>query len=57
MKGLDWVVHHHAKPAIVTLSLGIEVGRWSRALEDTVRVLVRDHGLTVVVASGEAPGS
>ena len=51
------MVHHHAKPAIVTLSLGIEVGRWSRALEDTVRVLVRDHGLTVVVASGEAPGS
>eukprot|EP00887_Chlorella_sp_A99_P005360 scaffold1.g5360.t1 len=52
--GLDWVAANHKAPAIVTLSLGIQVGGWSRVLEDTVRSLVNDHGITVVVASGNS---
>ena len=52
--GLDWVAAHHRKPAVATLSLGIAVGRWSRALEDAVKRLVTVHGVVVVVASGNS---
>ncbi|KAL4418998.1 hypothetical protein ABPG77_000863 [Micractinium sp. CCAP 211/92] len=52
--GLDWVAANHKDPAVVTLSLGIQVGSWSRVLEDAVRSLVNDHGVTVVVASGNS---
>jgi subtilisin family serine protease len=41
-------------PAVVTLSLGIQVGSWSRVLEDAVRSLINDHGVTVVVAAGNS---
>lgn len=39
---------------MVTLSLGIQVGSWSRVLEDAVRSLTNTHGVTVVVASGNS---
>ncbi|PSC68852.1 serine protease [Micractinium conductrix] len=52
--GLDWVAANHKKPAVVTLSLGIQVGSWSRVLEDAVRALATTHGITVVVASGNS---
>ena len=39
---------------MVTLSLGIQVGSWSRVLEEAVRSLINDHGVTVVVASGNS---
>ncbi|EFN59363.1 hypothetical protein CHLNCDRAFT_137826 [Chlorella variabilis] len=51
---LDWVAANHRKPAVVTLSLGIQVGSWSRVLEDAVRSLINTHGVTVVVASGNS---
>lgn len=35
------------------MSLGVLGGAWSRAIEAATRALVRDHGITVVVASGE----
>lgn len=51
---LDWVAANAKKPAVVTLSLGIQVGSWSRVLEDAVRSLVTNHGVIVVVASGNS---
>jgi len=51
---LDWVAANAKKPAIAILSLGIQVGSWSRVLEDTVRTLVKNHGITVIVASGNS---
>lgn len=48
---LDWVAANAKKPAVVILSLGIQVGSWSRVLEEATRSLVRQHGITVVVAS------
>ena len=47
-------VANHQSPAVATLSLGIQVGSWSRVLEDAVRSLVVDHGVTVVVAAGNS---
>lgn len=32
----------------------LQVGSWSRVLEDAVRSLINDHGVTVVVASGNS---
>jgi subtilisin family serine protease len=54
--GLDWVAANHkaGHPAVVTLSLGIQVGSWSRVLEDAVRSLVVNHGVTVIAASGNS---
>lgn len=48
---LDWVAANAKKPAIVILSLGIQVGSWSRVLEEATKSLVVNHGITVVVAS------
>ena len=42
------------QPAVVTLSLGITVGHWSRALEQAVYNLIHKHDLTVIVASGNS---
>jgi subtilisin family serine protease len=50
----DWVAANARRPAVVTLSLGIAVGGWSRVLEDAVRGLVERFGLTVVVAAGNS---
>lgn len=52
--GLDWVATHAVKPAVVIMSLGVTGGAWARALEDSVGSLLRDHGITVIVASGGA---
>jgi subtilisin family serine protease len=52
--GLDWVAANAVKPAVVTLSLGIQVGSWSRVLEEAVQSLINNHGITVVVASGNS---
>ena len=52
--GLDWVAGHVKKPAIVTLSLGIGLGQWSKALEGAVRNLVNEQGISVIVASGNS---
>lgn len=48
LAGLDWVLHHHVRPAVLNLSLG---GAPSSALDAEVRALVRD-GVVVVVAAG-----
>ena len=51
---LDWVAANAKKPAVVTLSLGIQIGSWSRVLEEAVRSLVQNHGITVTVAAGNS---
>lgn len=51
---LDWVAANAKKPAVVTLSLGIQIGSWSRVLEEAVRSLVQKHGITVTVAAGNS---
>jgi len=48
---------HMAHPPIrppAHLHPSTQVGSWSRVLEDAVRSLINDHGLTVVVASGNS---
>ncbi|KAK9820620.1 hypothetical protein WJX72_012381 [[Myrmecia] bisecta] len=52
--GLDWVAKNAVKPALVTLSLGISVGQWSRTLEEAVRSLVVNQNITIIVASGNS---
>ena len=54
---LNYVAAVHNKPAVVTLSLGVKRGDYSRALEDAVRSLIENHGVTVVVASGNLQGN
>ncbi|KAF5834967.1 peptidase S8/S53 domain-containing protein [Dunaliella salina] len=49
---LDWVALNHKGPSVVIMSLGVSVGAWSRSIEYAVRSLVNEHGITVVVASG-----
>ncbi|EIE19827.1 subtilisin-like protein, partial [Coccomyxa subellipsoidea C-169] len=51
---LDWLAANHASPAIATLSLGVPEGKWSNALSDTVKTLIEDHSVTVVVAAGNS---
>ena len=48
LAGLDWVLHHHVRPAVLNLSLGVVP---SAALDAEVRALVRD-GVVVVAAAG-----
>lgn len=45
------MINHHRKPAVVVMSLGVE-RRTSRSLEDSVKSMIHNHGITVVVASG-----
>lgn len=52
--GLDWVANNYETPGVVALSLGVSIGWWSETLEQAVKSLVNDHGLTVVVASGNS---
>jgi subtilisin family serine protease len=54
--GLDYVASIHTSPAVVTLSLGVQRGQYSRAMEDAVRALVEDHGVMVIAAAGNAAG-
>lgn len=39
-------------PAVVTLSLGVNIGDFSKAIETTVKSLSTVYGILVVVASG-----
>ena len=48
LAGLDWVLRHHVRPAVLNLSLG---GEPSAALDAEVRALVAD-GVVVVAAAG-----
>jgi len=56
LTALDWIVEQALRPAIVTLSLGIARGTWSLALEKAVSSIVLQHGISVVVASGNTAG-
>ena len=49
---LEWLWSNAKKPAVATLSLGIPVGAWSKALETAVQNTLR-RGILVVVAAGE----
>lgn len=55
VSGLDWVSQYAAKPAVILLSLGVQKGFWSQALDDAVKTLISE-GLTVVVAAGNQEG-
>ena len=50
--GLDWVAANAVRPAVVTLSLGVPAGAYSRGMEDAVRNMVLNHSISVIVASG-----
>ncbi|DBA91935.1 TPA: hypothetical protein ACH3X2_003834 [Trebouxia sp. C0005] len=52
VKGLEWVGMNHKLPAVVTMSLGVQAGQWSQALQSAVTNLIEKHGITVVVATG-----
>lgn len=52
--GLDWIARWHTSPAVVTMSLGTQDVQGSEALDYTVRTLVHDHNVTVVVAAGNS---
>lgn len=57
--GLDWVAQNHdvnTGPAVAVLSLGILRGGWSYTLDDAVKKLHKDHGITVVAAAGNQQG-
>jgi subtilisin family serine protease len=54
ISALNWVAKNARKPAVVTMSLGVPSGEWSRELEDAVRRVVVDAGITAVVASGNS---
>ncbi|KAI8469675.1 MAG: peptidase S8/S53 domain-containing protein [Monoraphidium minutum] len=53
VEALDWVAANARRPAVVTLSLGVPAGNYSRALEEAVRGVVRS-GVTAIVASGNS---
>ncbi|CAK0785055.1 hypothetical protein CVIRNUC_008260 [Coccomyxa viridis] len=50
--GLDWLMLNHVAPAVATMSLGVPVGQWSRALDSAVTSLIDQAKVTVVVAAG-----
>eukprot|EP01025_Chloroclados_australasicus_P010900 TRINITY_DN1462_c0_g1_i10.p1 TRINITY_DN1462_c0_g1~~TRINITY_DN1462_c0_g1_i10.p1 ORF type:complete len:595 (-),score=75.87 TRINITY_DN1462_c0_g1_i10:958-2742(-) len=52
VKGLEWVSQDKTGPAVVVLSLGVDAGAWSLALEQAVVSLVQVYDITVTVASG-----
>jgi subtilisin family serine protease len=51
---LQWVAENAIKPAVVSLSLGVPAGAWSRPLDDAVRHLTEALGISVVVAAGNS---
>jgi len=56
---LDWVAAKAAEkkgPNVVTMSLGVTSGNYSKTMEMAVKSLVVDHGVTVVVAAGNMGG-
>eukprot|EP01026_Neomeris_dumetosa_P069802 TRINITY_DN6918_c2_g1_i7.p1 TRINITY_DN6918_c2_g1~~TRINITY_DN6918_c2_g1_i7.p1 ORF type:complete len:540 (+),score=83.13 TRINITY_DN6918_c2_g1_i7:75-1694(+) len=52
LKAIDWVAQDRRGPAVVALSLGVEAGTWSLALEQEIHTLIEEHNITVTVASG-----
>lgn len=51
---LDWVAEHAVKPAVVSLSLGVPAGAWSRPMEDSIQHITEVLGIPVVVAAGNS---
>jgi subtilisin family serine protease len=52
--GLDWLAENAVAPAVALLSLGVTTGQWSKVLENTVRAIVKEKNVTVVVAAGNS---
>ncbi|KXZ46955.1 hypothetical protein GPECTOR_39g449 [Gonium pectorale] len=52
--GLEWVARNAKAPAVALMSLGVPAGNWSTVLAEGVRKLIRQYGIPVVVASGNA---
>lgn len=63
--GLDWLAENVQHPAVAVLSLGVTSGQWSKVLETTVRAVVTELNVSIIVAAGNsklnacqiAPGS
>lgn len=51
---LDWVAANAVKPAVVSLSLGVPAGSWSKPMEDAIVHMTDTVGIPVVVASGNS---
>ena len=65
--GLDWIASRHrlsapaeadggassSSPGVVIMSLGVPSGVWTQSLASSVQSLIKQHGVSVVVASGE----
>eukprot|EP01025_Chloroclados_australasicus_P021450 TRINITY_DN2255_c1_g1_i3.p1 TRINITY_DN2255_c1_g1~~TRINITY_DN2255_c1_g1_i3.p1 ORF type:complete len:714 (+),score=100.25 TRINITY_DN2255_c1_g1_i3:672-2813(+) len=50
--GIDWVLANIHGPSVATLSLGIQKGEGSKALEEAVTAMSADYNVVTVVASG-----
>ena len=61
--GLDWIASRHRlsaaagggaspSPGVVIMSLGVPSGNWAQSLASSVQSLIKEHGVSVVVASG-----
>ena len=61
--GLDWIASRHrllatadggasSSPGVVIMSLGVPSGTWAQSLASSVQSLIKQHGVSVVVASG-----
>jgi hypothetical protein len=48
------VAANAVKPAVVSLSLGVPAGSWSKPMEDAIGHLTEVLGIPVVVASGNS---
>lgn len=51
---LDWVAQNAVKPAVVSLSLGVPAGSWSKPMEDAIQHMTEVVGVPVIVASGNS---
>jgi hypothetical protein len=52
--GLEWITANAKGPSVVTLSLGVAAGTWSRAMEAAVRSTINDHGISLIIAAGNS---
>lgn len=52
--GLDWLAENVQYPAVAVLSLGVTTGQWSKVLENTVRAIITQRNVSVVVAAGNS---
>jgi hypothetical protein len=51
---LDWVAENAVKPAVVSLSLGVPAGAWSKPMGDAIQHMTDVVGVPVIVASGNS---